>query len=212
MRKTTLLLAVLLVSLLGFSQNALYGVRAGINISDLNFEEADGLIMPDHTHRNGFAIGFFGDYKFSENVGLLVEIQFSAEGSKEKYDQIDQESGYNPESLRLDFVQMPIMARIKLTDKLTFGLGPQVDVAASLPQATTYEGGIQGLSSGGLYDQAVAELAARRPGQAALIDQQFIDPYGTAQDAQAVRNNSQNPAYDPEYEEYKYFMNQGRRY
>lgn len=126
MRKTTLLLAVLLVSLLGFSQNALYGVRAGINISDLNFEEADGLIMPDHTHRNGFAIGFFGDYKFSENVGLLVEIQFSAEGSKEKYDQIDQESGYNPESLRLDFVQMPIMARIKLTDKLTFGLGPQL--------------------------------------------------------------------------------------
>ena len=87
-----------------------------------------------------------------------------------------------------------------------------MDVAASLPEATTYEGGIQGLSSGGLYDQAVAELAARRPGQAALIDQQFIDPYGTAQDAQAVRNNSQNPAYDPEYEEYKYFRDQGRRY
>ena len=94
----------------------------------------------------------------------------------------------------------------------TFGLGPEVDVAASLPQATTYEGGIQGLSSGGLYDQAVAELAARRPGQAALINQQFIDPYGTAQDAQAVRNNSQNPAYDPEYEEYKYFRDQGRVY
>ncbi|MEJ6791587.1 MAG: porin family protein [Lacinutrix sp.] len=126
MRKTTLLLAFLLVSLFGFSQNALYGVRAGINISDLNFEEEDGLVMPDHSHRNGFAIGFFGDYKLSDNIGLLVELQFSAEGSKEKYDQIDQESGYSPESLRLDFVQIPIMAKIKLNDKLSLGLGPQV--------------------------------------------------------------------------------------
>ena len=73
----------------------------------------------------------------------------------------------------------------------TFGLGPQVDVAASLPQATTYEGGIQGLSSGGLYDQAVAELAARRPGQAALIDQQFIDPYGSAESVNAAYNPSE---------------------
>lgn len=126
MRKTTLLLAFLLVSLFGFSQSALYGVRAGVNISDLNFDEDEVTGMPEHTHRNGFAIGFFGDYKLSSNVGLLVEMQFSAEGSKEKYDQIDQESGYSPESLRLDFIQMPIMFKINLSDKLAMGLGPQV--------------------------------------------------------------------------------------
>lgn len=126
MRKTTLLLAFLLVSLFGFSQSALYGVRAGVNISDLNFDEDEVTGMPEHTHRNGFAIGFFGDYKLSSNVGLLVEMQFSAEGSKEKYDQIDQESGYSPESLRLDFIQMPIMAKLKISDKLSLGLGPQI--------------------------------------------------------------------------------------
>lgn len=127
MKKTTILLTFMLVSFIGFSQQeALYGVRAGFNISDLNFEESNFTSMPEHTHRNGYAFGFFGDYSLSEKFGVLVEIQFSAEGSKEKYNQIGQQVSNNPESLRLDFIQMPIMAKIKLTEKLSVGLGPQL--------------------------------------------------------------------------------------
>lgn len=51
-----------------------------------------------------------------------------------------------------------------------------MDPMGGLPQAQTYDGGIQGYSSGGLYDQAVAELAARRPGQAQAYNDMFIDP------------------------------------
>jgi hypothetical protein len=40
----------------------------------------------------------------------------------------------------------------------------------------TVQNGIAGYSSGTLYDQALAELEARRPGQKAAIDAQFIDP------------------------------------
>lgn len=127
MKKTIILLSFLLVSILGYSQNqALYGVRAGYNISDLNFEENSFVDMPNHTHRNGFAIGFFGEYGFSEKFSLFVELQYSAEGSKEKYDQIAQESGYNPESLRVDALQLPIMGKVKLTDKLSVAVGPQI--------------------------------------------------------------------------------------
>jgi hypothetical protein len=126
MKKITLLSAFLLFTVLGFSQNSFYGVRAGFNISDLNFDEHETIEMPNHTHRYGLAIGFFGDYKFSDDFGMLVEIQFSAEGSKEKFDQIEQESGNRPESFRLDVIQMPIMAKIKITEKLSMGLGPQI--------------------------------------------------------------------------------------
>jgi len=126
MKKITILLAFLLVSLLGFSQSALYGVRAGFNISDLNYEEEEVLSMPRHTHRNGFAVGFFGDYNINESLGLLVEIQFSAEGSREKYSQIEQQNGFNPESLRLDFIQMPIMVKFNLSERISVGLGPQI--------------------------------------------------------------------------------------
>ena len=82
MKKTILFLTLILASFYGFSQNSVYGVRAGINISDLDFE--DQFDDTPHTHRNGFMIGFFGEYKLSNLIDIAPEIQFSAEGSKEK--------------------------------------------------------------------------------------------------------------------------------
>lgn len=45
-----------------------------------------------------------------------------------------------------------------------------------MPPPQTFAGGMQGYSSGGLYDQALAELQARRPGQYNAINDMFIDP------------------------------------
>jgi hypothetical protein len=72
-----------------------------------------------------------------------------------------------------------------------FGLMPQMDAMAGMPEAQTFEGGLRGYSSAPLYEQAVAELAARRPAQAALINQQFIDPYGSAESVNAAYNPSE---------------------
>ena len=65
--KKTLILAVLvgLSTFYGFSQDTKYGVRAGLNISNMDFD-------PDATfenkHRNGFMIGFFGEFGLSKSV------------------------------------------------------------------------------------------------------------------------------------------------
>ena len=45
-----------------------------------------------------------------------------------------------------------------------------------MPMPQTFAGGVQGYSSGGLYDQALAELEARRPGQYNAITGMYIDP------------------------------------
>ena len=59
-----------------------------------------------------------------------------------------------------------------------FGLAPQGGSAnTGMPTPTTYANGVTGYSSGDLYDQAVAELAARSPGQAEALNSMFIDPY-----------------------------------
>lgn len=47
-----------------------------------------------------------------------------------------------------------------------------------MPQAQDF-GGMQAYSSGGLFDQAVAELQARRPNQAAQMQGLFVDPVET---------------------------------
>jgi len=57
-----------------------------------------------------------------------------------------------------------------------YGLGAPTSATAGMPQATTYANGMQGYSSGSLYDQAVAELQARRPAQYNALNAPFINP------------------------------------
>tara|TARA_R110002110_G_scaffold335544_2_gene546220 strand:+ start:148 stop:705 length:558 start_codon:yes stop_codon:yes gene_type:complete len=65
-----------------------------------------------------------------------------------------------------------------------FGMVPQGSLTAMqgmAPQANTYAGGLQAYSSGDLFDQALAELKTRRPGQVAQYDKMFVDPFTGAQ-------------------------------
>jgi len=115
MKKILLLVLVLSASFYGFSQDAKFGVRAGINVSNLDF---DGTPAADNTHRNGFVIGFFAEYSFSNSVSISPELQFSSEGAK-------------PEPLQLDYIQMPILFNFKLSPKILFNVGPQVGLKIS---------------------------------------------------------------------------------
>ena len=56
-----------------------------------------------------------------------------------------------------------------------FGLAPQMDVMAGIPQAQDF-GGIQGYGTGQMFAQALAELAANQPGQAAAFNRLFTGP------------------------------------
>ncbi len=91
------------------SQEVFYGVRGAINASNLDFD-------PDATfenqHRYGFAFGGFVDFGITEDVSLLTELQWSAEGGKN-------------EAIRADYIKMPILLRISLSDRFTIGAGPQ---------------------------------------------------------------------------------------
>jgi opacity protein-like surface antigen len=126
MKKTILLLTFVLASFYGFSQDALYGVRAGYNISNLDFdpEVPTGV---ENAHRNGFFIGFFGEYSLSKSFSFAPEVQFSAEGAK------DQE-------LRINYIQVPLFFKYKIGQSLSIGVGPQ----ASL-KGHSYEDGLQNL-------------------------------------------------------------------
>jgi hypothetical protein len=57
-----------------------------------------------------------------------------------------------------------------------FGLGGTSSPTAGMPTSQTFAGGLQGYSSGGLYDQALAQLQARNPGQFAALQAPFINP------------------------------------
>lgn len=107
-----ILLAFVLVGFttIAMSQEVRYGIRGSLNVSNLDFD-------PDATfsnkHRNGFAFAGFVDFGFSEEVSLRTELQWSAEGGKD-------------EAIRADYIQLPIMLRLATSDRLSFGVGPQI--------------------------------------------------------------------------------------
>lgn len=112
MKKTLLLLAFIMVSSFTFAQSSMYGVRAGLNISNLDFEPSPTF---NNTHRNGFAIGFFGEYDLCKTFAIAPEIQFSAEGAKDR-------------DLRIDYIQIPILFKYRFGDRFSVGAGPMAGV------------------------------------------------------------------------------------
>jgi len=110
MKKLLLLTFLLIISIEGFSQSGTFGVRGGYNISNLDFDELPATV---NKHRNSIYIGFFADYRLSNTVSVVPEIQFSAEGAKD-------------ENLHLDYIQAPIVLKFKLSPRVRIGVGPQV--------------------------------------------------------------------------------------
>lgn len=68
------------------------------------------------------------------------------------------------------------VAAMRGTNQMASAFGmPTSDVTAGMPTAADYNG-MSAYSSGGMYDQALAELKARQPGQYTAIGNLFIDP------------------------------------
>lgn len=110
----SLILTLLFVSIttLSFAQGTSYGVRGALNVSNLDFDPDATFI---NQHRNGFAFAGFADFGISDSFSILTELQYSAEGAKE-------------ETLRADYIQLPVMARISIGNKFTVGAGPMLSL------------------------------------------------------------------------------------
>jgi hypothetical protein len=82
---------------------------------------------------------------------------------------------YGPDVAAMTPMQQAAISNTNLGAS-AFGLGGTPSPMAGMPAAQTFAGGLQGYSSGGLYDQALAQLQARNPGQYAAIQAPFINP------------------------------------
>lgn len=81
---------------------------------------------------------------------------------------------YGPEVAALTGQQVGAMQNTQSAAK-AFGMAAP-DPMAGMPQAQVFGNGVQGYSSGPLFDQARAELQRRNPGQFAAYEAQFINP------------------------------------
>ena len=85
------------------------------------------------------------------------------------------------------------------TNQAASAFGLPTAQGTGLPAPETFAGGVQGFSSAPLFEQALAQLEAQRPGQFGAINEFFIDPVtgalptGAAQQAAQQQLGLQNP-------------------
>ena len=112
MKRILLLTVLFTFSIYGFSQDVKYGVRGGLNISNLDF---DNNTAAANKHRNSMYVGFFANIGLSKTIAVMPEIQFSAEGAK-------------AEALHLDYIQAPVFFKFRISEKIHIGAGPQAGI------------------------------------------------------------------------------------
>lgn len=75
----------------------------------------------------------------------------------------------------------------------------QQDVMGGMPAPTSYAGGVQGYSSAPMFEQSMAQLQERRPGQYEALNAPFINPYtGASPEYPYTGSTGQGNPFDEE--------------
>ena len=129
MRKNVKFLAVLSAVMVMAASSAFaqfsFGVKASATLNNILEEEFDGEDASEHSNpmKFGFNAGVFGEYMFSDNMGVAAELLFAQQGRKDvwKHDN-DNKSTY---TLTTNNINLPIMFRYYPMRALSVEIGPQ---------------------------------------------------------------------------------------
>ena len=124
MKKITLLLVA--VFTIGFvnaqdKENMSFGVKGGLNVSTITNADQDGV---NSKSLIGFHVGFFGEFMISDQFAIQPELLYSAQGVKLE---ADGEKG----DLKLDYINIPVMAKYYVADAFSLEFGPQIGFLVS---------------------------------------------------------------------------------
>lgn len=121
-----------------------FGLKAGLNVADISntFEDTPGV---DAQPRLGLVAGALVDYPFSDQFGVRAEVLYSQKGTHaEATDIVDKSgvSGASSATIKLDYIEVPLLARYALmpTPTLEVGLMAGPAFAFNINQAVEYDG------------------------------------------------------------------------
>jgi opacity protein-like surface antigen len=113
MKKIVLTVVALLAFGFANAQKVKFGAKAGLNLSNVTGDDTS-----DNKMKIGFQVGAFANIGVSEKFAVQPELVYSAQGNK--FD------GEGNVSLELNYINLPIMAQYKVTDKFSLEAGPQI--------------------------------------------------------------------------------------
>ncbi|WP_343616398.1 porin family protein [Flavobacterium sp.] len=117
-----IILSAIAILAFGFAnaQQTRFGVKGGLNISTLvggDVDNTKALI--------GFHVGGFAEIKIIEKLAIQPELLFSAQGTR-----VDGFGGQDND-LKLNYINIPVLAKYYITKQFTVEAGPQLGFLVS---------------------------------------------------------------------------------
>ncbi len=130
MKKTIIFAAVMAVAFTAKAQfvELSYGPKVGLNFANLT-QDYNGKM------KTSFHAGIFAEFRFNDYLALSPELVYSRQGMS--YSDSDAGAmGFDKARIRLSYINLPILAKLYLTEDLSLDLGPQVGFLAGAKEWT----------------------------------------------------------------------------
>jgi len=121
-----IILSVVAVLAFGFAnaQEVKYGLKGGLNLSSLNFV---GEGTPSSSSLASVNVGAFVEVKISDKFSIQPEVLYSKQGNKMNFET----EGVTLNSFKLDYINIPVMAKYYVDNKFSLEIGPQIGFLTS---------------------------------------------------------------------------------
>lgn len=128
------------------AQEVRLGIKGGVN-----FATFSGDNLGDVKSLTGYHLGGLVEIPLTEQFSLQPEVLYTAQGSKyhEKGKELGVNYSYDIEQ-KLDYIQVPVMAKYYVIEGLSIEAGPQISFLTS--SKIDYEGTLGGVSVSGKED------------------------------------------------------------
>lgn len=124
MKKTLIILLISTVGLTNYTYaQVTFGVKAGLNLADLNGKNGGESFSDDTKIKAGFHVGATADFSLGENLFVQPALLFSTKGFK-------LESGSTKGTININYLEIPVNVGYKFGDFHVFA-GPYLAFAIS---------------------------------------------------------------------------------
>lgn len=120
------MLYTIFVSITVMSQNqkVKIGVKAGLNISSLAFDENE----MNSSSRTGFTAGVMVEIPLAKNFSLQPELLYSQQGGKTSFFDSEVTNSNYKGTLELNYLNIPLMLKYYVVKGLSVQAGPQIGI------------------------------------------------------------------------------------
>ncbi len=126
MKKSMLIICTLFFGVIVMAQNqkVKLGVKAGLNLASLNFDESE----LNSSNKTGFTAGFMVEIPMAKNFSLQPELLYSQQGSKTSFSDKDVTNSHYKSTIDLNYLNIPVMLKYYVVKGLSIQAGPQIGI------------------------------------------------------------------------------------